>query len=209
MTFRLFKPRNLTAEVQLPASKSISNRALILNALSGGNVGLLSNVSDCDDTAVMLAALSDLPAVIDIKAAGTAMRFLTALMAVTPGQHTLTGSERMRHRPIGVLVEALRQLGAEIAYDGEEGFPPLTVTGARLRGGDLQLAGNVSSQYISALLMIGPMLKEGLTLQLTGDIISRPYIDLTLWTMREFSAEAEWSSADTITGKPVPYKSRE
>ena len=206
MTFRLFKPRNLTAEVQLPASKSISNRALILNALSGGNVGLLSNVSDCDDTAVMLAALSDLPAVIDIKAAGTAMRFLTALMAVTPGQHTLTGSERMRHRPIGVLVEALRQLGAEIAYDGEEGFPPLTVTGARLRGGDLQLAGNVSSQYVSALLMIAPTLEEGLTLHLTGSVVSRPYINMTLAMMRDYVAQADWQDERTIRVMPGGYR---
>ena len=150
-----------------------------------------------------------MPDEINIKAAGTAMRFMTAYLSVKPGTHVLTGTERMKHRPIGVLVNALKALGANIEYTAEEGYPPLRITGSTLKGGELGVPGNISSQYISALLMIGPMLSEGLTLQLTGDIISRPYIDLTLWMMREFGADAEWTSGDTITVKPKPYISRE
>jgi 3-phosphoshikimate 1-carboxyvinyltransferase len=108
-----------------------------------------------------------------------------------------------------VLVDALRKLGAHIEYVGEEGFPPLRITGSKLTGGLLEIPGNVSSQYISALLMIGPMLEEGLELRLTGDIISRPYIDLTLWMMREFGADADWSAGDTISVKPQPYSNRD
>ena len=194
--------------VDLPASKSISNRALIIHALSGGST-LPENLSDCDDTSVIIEALRTMPEEINIKAAGTAMRFMTAYLSVTPGTHILTGTERMKHRPIGILVDALRMLGANIEYIGEEGYPPIRITGSTLKGGLLEIHGNVSSQYISALLMIGPMLKDGLTLRLLDHIISRPYIDLTLWMMGEFGAEAEWTSADTITVNPKPYKSRD
>ena len=194
--------------VDLPASKSISNRALIIHALSGGST-LPENLSDCDDTSVIIEALRTMPEEINIKAAGTAMRFMTAYLSVTPGTHILTGTERMKHRPIGILVDALRMLGANIEYIGEEGYPPLRITGSTLKGGLLEIHGNVSSQYSSALLMIGPMLKDGLTLRLLDHIISRPYIDLTLWMMGEFGAEAEWTSADTITVSPKPYKSRD
>jgi 3-phosphoshikimate 1-carboxyvinyltransferase len=201
-------PAGLNVTVKLPASKSISNRALIISALTGGQQ-LPQNLSDCDDTEVIIEALRNMPHDINIKAAGTAMRFMTAFLATTAnGEHLLTGTERMKHRPIKILVDALHQLGASISYAGEEGFPPLIIQGQQLNGGRLDIAGNVSSQYISALLMVGPMLHRGLELHLTGDIISRPYIDLTLWTMREYGAEAEWSSIDTITIHPVPYKPR-
>lgn len=206
--YRLTAPRRLDMTVDLPASKSISNRALIIHALSGGST-LPENLSDCDDTSVIIEALRTMPEEINIKAAGTAMRFMTAYLSVTPGTHILTGTERMKHRPIGILVDALRMLGANIEYIGEEGYPPLRITGSTLKGGLLEIHGNVSSQYISALLMIGPMLKDGLTLRLLDHIISRPYIDLTLWMMGEFGAEAEWTSADTITVSPKPYKSRD
>ena len=205
--YRLTAPRRIDATINLPASKSISNRALIIYALSGGRQ-MPQNLSDCDDTEVIINALRYMPDEIDIKAAGTAMRFMTAYLSVMRGTHVLTGTERMKHRPIGILVDALRKLGADIEYVGEEGFPPLRITGKSLNGGLLEIPGNVSSQYISALLMIGPMLKEGLTVRLLGDIISRPYIDLTLWTMREFGADAVWTSADTITIKAQPYKDR-
>ena len=206
--YRLTAPRRLDMTVDLPASKSISNRALIIHALSGGST-LPENLSDCDDTSVIIDALRTMPEEINIKAAGTAMRFMTAYLSVTPGTHILTGTERMKHRPIGILVDALRMLGANIEYIGEEGYPPIRITGSTLKGGLLEIHGNVSSQYISALLMIGPMLKDGLTLRLLDHIISRPYIDLTLWMMGEFGAEAEWTSADTITVNPKPYKSRD
>ena len=207
-SYRLTAPQRLDTVIDLPASKSISNRALIIYALSGGR-NLPRNLSDCDDTEVIINALRFMPKEIDIKAAGTAMRFMTAYLSVMRGTHVLTGTERMQHRPIGILVDALRALGADIEYVGAAGYPPLRITGKTLQGGLLQIPGNVSSQYISALLMIGPMLNKGLSLQLTGDIISRPYIDLTLWTMREFGADAEWVSADTIDVKPRPYKNRD
>jgi 3-phosphoshikimate 1-carboxyvinyltransferase len=157
---------------------------------------------------VIINALRNMPEEIDIKAAGTAMRFMTAYLSVMEGTHILTGTERMKHRPISILVDALRKLGANIEYVGTEGYPPLRITGQSLNGGLLEIPGHVSSQYISALLMIAPMLKEGMNLHLLGDIISRPYIDLTLWMMGEFGADAEWFSNDTIVVKPQPYKSR-
>ena len=198
----------LKQTVSLPASKSISNRALIIYALSGGKV-LPENLSDCDNTDVMVKALRDMPDVIDIKAAGTSMRFMTAYLSVLDGQcHTLTGTERMKHRPIELLVNALRYLGADITYLGETGYPPLLIKGRKLDGGLLEIPGNVSSQYISALLMIGPARKNGLTLRLKGDIISRPYIDLTLSVMHQFGSEAEWVDIDTIEVKPKPYQAR-
>ena len=167
------------------------------------------NLSDCDDTAVIVQALRDNPYEIDIKAGGTAMRFMTALLSVRQSEeHVITGTERMKHRPIGPLVDALRRLGADISYVGEEGFPPLRIKGRQLEGGLLEVPGNISSQYISALLMIGPMLHDGLTLRLTGDIISRPYIDLTLWMMHEFGADAEWADFETIRVNAQPYTER-
>jgi len=207
MQYEITAPAVLNHTVDLPSSKSVSNRALIIHALSGGGM-LPQNLSDCDDTDVMIKALRDMPEVIDIKAAGTAMRFLTAYLAVTPGRHTITGTERMRHRPIRLLVDALLYLGAEVEYAGEEGYPPLRITGRPLDGGRIEIPGNVSSQYISALLMIGPVLRDGLRLHLTGDIISRPYIDMTLWIMGEFGAEAEWTDISTITVAPKPYAAR-
>ena len=207
MQYNIISPKRLNANIQLPASKSVSNRALIIYALSGG-YKLPQNLSDCDDTEVIINAIRYMPEVIDIKAAGTAMRFMTAYLSVMRGTHVITGTDRMKHRPIRVLVDALRKLGADIKYVGEEGFPPLRITGRKLTGGLLEIPGNVSSQFISALLMIGPVLEEGLELRLTGNIISRPYIDLTLWMMREFGADADWSAGDTISVKPQPYKNR-
>ena len=198
-------PSQMNASINLPASKSISNRALVISAMAGSSIQP-SNLSDCDDTEVIIAALNNMPDVIDIKAAGTAMRFTTAYLASTPGEHTITGTERMQNRPIRILVDALRYLGADITYVRNEGYPPLHIKGKALEGGHLEVVGNISSQYISALLMIGPMLKKGLELKLTGEIASRPYIDLTLWTMKEYGADADWTDMDTITVKPQPYK---
>lgn len=191
----------------LPASKSISNRALIIQALTKGGM-MPENLSDCDDTEVIIRGLGKQSEIIDIKAAGTAMRFMTAYLSATEGEHTITGTERMKHRPIGILVDALRYLGAEIEYVGEESYPPLRIRGRQLEGGTLLIAGDVSSQYISALLMIAPILTKGLELKLTGNIISRPYIDLTLHLMHEFGVAAEWSDFDTIRVKPQPYQQR-
>ena len=205
MQYILNPPSSLNAVIKLPSSKSISNRALIIHALSKGNM-LPENLSVCDDTEVIVNALMYNPDVIDIKAAGTAMRFMTAYLSVTPGEHVITGTERMKQRPIRILVDALRYIGADIEYVGEEGFPPLRIKGRPLDGGYMEVPANISSQYISALLMIGPVLKNGLELKMTGDIASRPYIDLTLWMMREFGADADWSDVDTVKVNPKPYQ---
>lgn len=208
MQYTITAPDRLQHTAKLPASKSISNRAMVIHALSGGRI-LPENLSNCDDTEVIIAALKDNPYEINIKAAGTAMRFMTAYLSVKDGEeHVLTGTERMKHRPIGILVDALRFLGADIEYVGEEGYPPLRIRGKQLEGGLLEVPGNISSQYISALLMIGPVLSKGLSLRLTGEVISRPYIDLTLWTMREYGADAEWSDYETIKVHSSPYKER-
>ncbi|MCD8304502.1 MAG: 3-phosphoshikimate 1-carboxyvinyltransferase [Prevotellaceae bacterium] len=204
----LAAPTRLRAVINLPASKSISNRALVLSALSGG-VHPPINLSDCDDTRVMLRALQGCDTLVDIGAAGTAMRFLSAYFSVTKGCHEITGTERMLRRPIGVLVTALRQLGASVSYMGAEGFPPLRIEGRELSGGSLCLPGDVSSQYISALLMIAPRVSGGLCLRLTGGTVSRPYIDMTLSLMREFGAEARWEGDDVICVSERPYRAVE
>ena len=196
----------INAVITLPSSKSICNRALIMHALSGSKESI-GNLSDCDDTRVMLRALHEMPRVINIQAAGTAMRFLTAFLSVTNGEHTLTGTDRMKQRPIRILVDALRQLGADITYTENEGFPPLHIKGCKLQKSEVSLPGNVSSQYISALLLIGPMLEQGLRLTLTGDIVSRPYINLTLQLMKEFGAIADWNSDNRLEVDPHPYHS--
>ena len=206
MQVSISAPKYIDSVITLPASKSISNRALIINALAGSN-NVPENLSCCDDTDVTVAALRDMPYEIDIKACGTAMRFLTAYLSSTPcGEHIITGTERMKHRPIGLLVDAMRSLGADITYLEEEGFPPLKIVGRNLEGGHISVPGHISSQFISALLMVGPVFANGLTIHLTSEVISRPYIDLTVCTMQEFGAEVEWVDAATIAIKPKPYK---
>ncbi|TLX76149.1 3-phosphoshikimate 1-carboxyvinyltransferase [Labilibacter sediminis] len=177
--------------VALPTSKSISNRALILNALAY-SAKPIKNLSDSDDTQLLIKALQSDSNHFDIGAAGTTMRFLTAFLSKIVGEWTITGSERMKQRPIKILVEALNKLGAKIEYMEQEGYPPLRIFGSALEGGDLELPGDVSSQYISALLMIGPTMKNGLNLTLTGEIISRPYILLTLKMMETFGIKSQW-----------------
>ncbi len=208
MKYLLKAPNKLNTTIDLPASKSISNRALIIHALSGKAI-LPENLSDCDDTEVIIRALASMPKTIDIGAAGTAMRFMAAYLSTIPEEHILTGTTIMKQRPISILVDALRFLGAKITYQEAEGFPPILIKGGDLRGGDLEVQGSISSQYISALLMIGPTLKEGLNLKLLGNIISRPYIDMTLSIMRDFGAKAEWTSSNSIRVMPEGYSERE
>lgn len=193
----------LRASIKLPASKSISNRALILNALSYSPYDI-QNLSDCDDTEVMVRALNSNGCDFDIKAAGTAMRFLTAFLSKVFGEWTITGTERMKNRPIKLLVDALNSLGARIEYIEKEGYPPLRIFGSALQGGEISLAGGVSSQYISALLMVAPLMEKGLTLHLEGNLISRPYIDLTLQLMEQFGVKATWNG-QTIRILPQEY----
>ena len=206
MQIKVTAPAKIHTTIQLPSSKSISNRALIINALGNGTHHP-ENLSDCDDTRVMIRALNDDKETSDIMAAGTAMRFLTAYLSVTPGTRIITGTERMQQRPIQVLVNALRELGADIEYVANDGFPPLRITGRELRKDTISLPGNVSSQYISALLMIAPVLTNGLTIRLTGDIISRPYINLTLQLMNDFGVRAEWTDDHRLKVEPQAYHS--
>lgn len=163
----------------LPASKSISNRILIMNALANGG-GRVSNLAKCDDTDVLVAALSSDGTVFDIGAAGTAMRFLSAYLANKEGEWVTTGSARMKERPIRILVDALNSVGADVSYLEKDGFPPLRISGKPLDGGVIELDGGVSSQYISALLMIAPVMKNGLVLRLTGNIISKSSLCMAL-----------------------------
>lgn len=206
MQINITAPKEIKTSIKLPASKSISNRALIINALSKGKI-TPTNLSDCDDTRVMIEALTSQNETINIMAAGTAMRFLTAYLSVTDDTRIITGTQRMQQRPIKILVDALRILGADICYTNNEGFPPLRISGKKLEGGEISLKGDISSQYISALLMIAPILKKGLTLTLTGNLISIPYINLTLQLMTEFGAKAAWKNNHCIKVEPYPYTS--
>ena len=201
--------QKVTADIALPASKSVSNRALLLQALCREKRYAIANLAACDDTDHMLQGVEAKrkgASLIDIGATGTAMRFLTAYLAITEGETVITGSERMKQRPIGTLVEALRTLGADITYMNREGYPPLRICGKRLQGGTLEIEAGISSQYISALLMIAPCLAEGLTLRLKGNIASRTYIELTLDLMRRYGAVAEWVDEQTIRVSPGTYE---
>ncbi len=177
--------------ITLPASKSISNRVLIINALSYSPY-VVRNLSESDDTRVLEAALFSNQMKFDIGHAGTAMRFLTAFLSKIAGVWEVTGSERMKQRPIKILADALIQLGAKIEYIENEGFPPLKIYGSHLKGKTLKLDGSISSQYISALLMIAPTLENGLTVELQGEITSQPYIELTLRLMQQFGIQYTW-----------------
>ncbi len=198
-------------EIPLPSSKSESNRALIISALAGGKDNL-SNLAEARDTQTMMRLLASDDAVADVIDAGTTMRFLTAYFAIT-GQHkTMTGTPRMCERPIGILVDALRSLGADIQYVNQEGYPPLNLKDFHFSGNNhLQIRGDVSSQYISAILMIAPLLPQGLVLEITGELGSKPYIEMTLKQMEAFGVniQRDWDNMTLIVPsqkyQPIPY----
>jgi 3-phosphoshikimate 1-carboxyvinyltransferase len=193
MKYRIeLKKKQLKNTLQLPSSKSVSNRLLILNALGEGR-GSISNLSDSDDTRVLENALSSRSGTIDIGHAGTAMRFLTAYLCIRPGEYLLTGSDRMKQRPLAKLVEALKSLGAAVSYAGEEGYPPLRIKGTPLEGGEIAVDSSVSSQYISALMMIAPSLKKGIRINLLNEVVSSSYIKLTKSLMEGFGIPVEFS----------------
>ena len=167
------------SSIKISGSKSESNRVLILNSIFK-NIKI-SNLSDSDDTVVLKNALENLHKNIDIHHAGTAMRFLTAyLSTLDGGKFILTGSKRMKERPIGILVDALKNLGFNINYLKKKGYPPLEINGTKSEKSIIKLKSDISSQFISALILIGPTFKNGLTIELDGEIISKPYINLTL-----------------------------
>ncbi len=182
----------ISGVVSISSSKSESNRLLVINALASKSLEL-KNLSEARDTQTMIRLLDSDDKTWDVKDAGTTMRFLTAFLAVHGKGHVITGTERMKQRPIGPLVEALRSIGADVGYQENEGYPPLRITGLSEQQSSLvQLPGNISSQYISALLMIAPCLPDGLTLELTTEIFSRPYIQMTLKLMGLFGIEHDW-----------------
>jgi len=200
--------QTINGEISLPASKSISNRMLIINALSYSPYPI-QNLSDCDDSVFMNQVLQSNTNRFDIGHAGTAMRFLTAYLSKIVGEWHLTGSERMQQRPISILVDALRKMGAQIEYTGVEGFPPLKITGTALKGGVIELDGSISSQYISALLMIAPTVQGGVTLRLMNKITSRSYIEMTLSLMKKFGIKYHWNGneirMEEQNYRPVPF----
>ena len=204
MDFLIKAPDKISTTIHLPASKSISNRVLLLNALSA-DPQEIKHLADCDDTFVMENALRAQQPEIDVKAAGTAMRFLTAYIAGKQGRWTITGTERMRNRPIKILVDALNTLGARIKYADKEGFPPLQIDGCQLEGGEIWLDGGVSSQYISALLMVAPLMTHGIRLHLTGSIISKPYLQMTIRLMNEFGITIKEEEENTFSVHPQSY----
>jgi 3-phosphoshikimate 1-carboxyvinyltransferase len=204
-------PASIRVKISLPASKSISNRILILNALSKRGERI-ENLSDSDDTQVLAKALLSLQTgntAFDIGAAGTSMRFLTAYLAQMEGVWTITGTERMKNRPIQILVDSLRKIGGKIEYLEKEGFPPLRIYGRKLNGGAIQLNGSVSSQYLSALMMIAPVTSQGLDICLEGNIISRPYIQMTAHLMQTSGIQTQWNGhhlrIEPQTYQPVPF----
>lgn len=178
--------------IQLPASKSESNRALIIAAFCPEKTRL-ENLSEARDTQTMLRLLHSDSQEMDVLDAGTTMRFLTAYFAVTGQQKIMTGTPRMQQRPIGLLVDALRRLGARIDYLKKEGYPPLRISGPfQQQTAHLRIRGDVSSQYISALLMAAAILPQGLELELSGKVGSRPYIEMTLQLMERFGIKTAW-----------------
>lgn len=200
--------RSIRGSIRLSGSKSISNRALIIRALSGHDFPIhrLANAQDTVTLNTLLQSSSD---TLDTGPAGTTFRFLTAYLSLQKGSTVLTGSERMKQRPIGVLVEALRQLGADIDYLEKKGYPPLKINSLKNSGdrSEVAIPASVSSQYISALLMIAPTLPHGLTLRLTGKIVSRPYIQMTLNLMAYFGISYTWEG-NTISIAPQPYQNK-
>jgi 3-phosphoshikimate 1-carboxyvinyltransferase len=183
---------NLHGKIQITGSKSESNRMLLLQALFPQIA--LDNLSNSDDTVAMKSGLESDNDLVDIGHAGTSMRFLTAYYSSLENQEkTLTGSPRMQERPIGILVDALRQLGAEISYLKNEGYPPLLIKGKRLTASEVRLSANISSQYITALMLIAPSLPDGLCLHLEGKITSVPYIEMTLSLLHQIGVKATFS----------------
>lgn len=206
MNIKLHKPiSQLSGTIKLPGSKSISNRILIIKALSGIDFSI-QNLSDSDDTKHLKEAIESYTStnLIDVGHAGTDMRFLTAFLSLKNGEYELTGSERLQQRPIKDLVDVLKTLGADIIYRKKEGFPPLQIKGKHLQGGAVEISGKVSSQFITALLLIAPYLKNGLELTIKDELVSKPYVHMTIELMKEFGASVIWQE-NKIVVEPISY----
>ncbi|WP_316785258.1 3-phosphoshikimate 1-carboxyvinyltransferase [Pedobacter frigiditerrae] len=217
--------KQIDTEIKLTGSKSECNRALVISALSKGSVSV-ENLSVAADTVTLNKVLNELGGkslefgsdsqpstpnsqlkTVDIGPAGTAMRFLTAFLAIQDGKFFLTGTERMKQRPIGILVEALKSIGGNISYEENEGFPPLQILGPfKQTSKNVKIKGDISSQYISALLMIAPSLPLGLTLEIEGELTSKPYVEMTLTMLEQVGIRNDWNE-NTITIEPQTFNS--
>ena len=203
--------KNVNGIIHLPASKSISNRLLLIKAIAGFSDVEINNLSTAKDTETLQGILTDITEakVIDVHHAGTVMRFLTAYLCCMKGSWILTGSERMQQRPIRALVNALRTMGADIRYVKEEGYPPLMIHGKKLEGGEVEVDGRISSQFISALLMMSPLLKNPLELSITNDVVSAPYIKMTLNLMQQWGATyTQTDNVITVANNPYTKPSK-
>jgi 3-phosphoshikimate 1-carboxyvinyltransferase len=204
------KSKNLDVKIDLPSSKSQSNRLLIIDALCEQN-STLENLSQARDTQTMIRLLKSQTSILDVLDAGTTMRFLTAYTCVKGIKTILTGSKRMKERPIHILVEALQKLGAEIDYLEKEGYPPISIKNFEQKQRQIDIRGDVSSQYISALVMIAPLLPLGLELNLVGIVNSKSYIKMTLALMQDFGIQFDWNEENQrnlITIEPQKYQSK-
>ena len=205
MNYKISHPTKVVeCEIDLPSSKSISNRLLIIQTVCKDSF-TIENLSDSDDTKSLEKALNSTDKTIDIGAAGTSFRFLTSYLSTLVGKEfVLTGSNRMKERPIQKLVNALRVMGAQIEYLEKEEYPPLKILGTELKGGEIEIDGTISSQFISSILLISPVLKKGLTLNISEGIVSKPYIKMTLKLMEEFGVTHTWIG-NKIEIKPQKY----
>jgi 3-phosphoshikimate 1-carboxyvinyltransferase len=199
---------NINTSIELPGSKSISNRLLMIRAISDVPMHF-KNLSDAEDTILLAKALGQIKGktsgTVNINHAGTDMRFLTAHLSVKEGEWIVTGSERMKQRPISELVNALKELGADISYLEKEGFPPLKIKGKKLHGGRIEINGSISSQFISALMLVAPALDEDLEIILKGSLVSLPYIKMTCELLKSFGVFVTFND-NKILVKPAPFK---
>lgn len=212
MMLTLHTPESIQyTPIQLPGSKSISNRILLIKAISGLDFEI-SNCSSSDDTRHLVNAVDVITTsssgVIDVGHAGTDLRFLTAFLASRQGSYELTGSARLRERPIAELVTALNELGADIRYKEKQGYPPLLINGRKLQGGSIAIRSDVSSQFITALLLIAPYFEKGLQITLEGKPVSEPYINMTIELMKRFGGVIT-KEANRITVSSVKYQYKE
>ena len=199
MNYKISHPTKVVnCEIDLPSSKSISNRLLIIKALCKEKF-LIKNLSESDDTILLKNALNSKEKTINVSHAGTSFRFLTSFLSIQKGKEfILNGSDRMKERPIKELVNSLQELGVKIEYLEKEDFPPLKIIGTEIDGGEIEIDGTISSQFISSLLLIAPNLRNGLILKIKGELVSKPYVLMTLKLMGEFGINWTWNK-DVIT----------
>ena len=205
MNYKISHPTKVVeCEIDLPTSKSISNRLLIIRALCEESFEI-ENLSDSDDTKSLIHSLNTLENTIDVAHAGTTFRFLTSYLAIQNGtEFILTGSDRLKERPIKELIEVLKMIGAKIEYLENDGFAPIKISGSKLKGGFVEIDGGISSQFISSILLISPVLQNGMQLKINSDLVSKPYIEMTLKLMSEFGIHWEWNE-NNIEITPQKY----